>query len=443
MGPPPRERCMFCFPSHPLTRPRLADGVVCRCTAAQAELVVHGRTALCITDAAALRLLVALTAGQAPTGDDAALSAAESQLLGAGVLCVDFLDRPGGAVAATLASTGYAQAPRPGAPPTDWCLQPQVVLRPEAGGWRLGSPLSRFEMRLVRAGLLDALQPDSGSDDQGLAALLAHALWAGGLSCAAGDTDGPAAGWSHEDLVFHAATRRHADHRARGRRAERPDWAPPPAPVVPSAALDEALRLRLQSLSFESVLAGRRSVRGALPPPSLDELCQLLCAVQAERGSRPGAPCRAYPSAGGLQSLDFHLAVAGPPGVDAALHRFDAAAGRLLLVVAPAGAAQRLLDEAGQAWGESNGTPCALLVISARLPELAARYEATAYRLALLEAGCATQLVTQVATALGLGSCVLGNGDSTLFALASGVPEWQAPALAEIAIAGHLPDVQR
>ena len=87
-----------------------------------------------------------------------------------------------------------------------------------------------------------------------------------------------------------------------------------------------------------------------------------------------------------------------------------------------------------------HGTPCALVVVTTRLPELAARYEATAYRLALLEAGGASLLLTQAATALGLGTCVLGNGDSTLFAWASGLPEWQSPAIAEIAIAGRLAD---
>jgi oxazoline/thiazoline dehydrogenase len=270
--------------------------------------------------------------------------------------------------------------------------------------------------------------------------LLARALWAGALTERPAGGDGAALSWSHEDLIFHRASRRHADHRPRGKRAARPAWAEAVPGVALSAPLGGQLRQRLQSLSFEAVLATRRSVRGPLPPATLDELRDLLQVVQAERGSSAASPCRSYPTAGGLQSLDFHLVTAVGPGTAATLYRFDAVAGLLQAVLAPAGSAQRLLDEAAQAWGETHGTPCALVVVAARLPELAARYEATAYRLALLEAGGAALLLAQVATALGLGSCVLGNGDSALFAWASGLPEWQSPAIAEIAIAGRLPD---
>lgn len=42
---------MFCFPPHPLTRLRLADGVACQMAPGRAELVVGAQTAFVITDA--------------------------------------------------------------------------------------------------------------------------------------------------------------------------------------------------------------------------------------------------------------------------------------------------------------------------------------------------------------------------------------------------------
>jgi SagB-type dehydrogenase family enzyme len=326
------------------------------------------------------------------------------------------------------------------APPADWQIHRHAVLQPDVAGWRLSSPLSSYQLQVADAGLLDGLRERSVVSVEGLASLLARALWAGGLAERPGDDDGAALSWSHEDLLFHDASRHHADHRPRGKRTTRPAWAPSAPTATASAPLEEDLRRRLQSLSFESVLAQRRSVRGRLPPPTLDELRDLLRVVQAERGELPTAPCRAYPMAGGLQALDFHLVTAASPGAAATLYGFDAAAGLLQPVDSPAGSAQRLLDGAALAWGATHGTPCALVVVTARLPELAARYEATAYRLALLEAGGASLLLTQVATALGLGTCLLGNGDSKLFAWASGLPEWQAPAVGEVAIAGRLAD---
>lgn len=194
------------------------------------------------------------------------------------------------------------------------------------------------------------------------------------------------------------------------------------------------LRLRMEGVSFESVLSQRRSVRGALAPLAAEDLRNLLRVVQATRGDTADRPHLAYPTASGLQVLDFHVVSSAPP----ALHRFDSAAGVLVPIASPTGSLQPLLDEAALGWGAENGMPQALLVITARLPILTSRYEAIAYRLALLEAGCATQVITQAATALGIATCVLGSGDGELFARASGLPEWQQPAMVEIAIAGRL-----
>lgn len=431
---------MFCLASHPLTRLRLAEGVACQMEPGRAELVVGAQTVFVITDAPALRLLAALLTGPLPgiAGEEAA--AAARGLIEAGLLAVECLAAPGGAVVAALQSSGHALALRVEAPPAEWRIHRHAVLRPDGAGWRLSSPLSSYQLRIVNAGLLDGLRAHSADSAEGLAALLVRALWAGGLAEGPGDGDSAALSWSHEDLQFHSASRRHADHRPRGKRATRPAGAPAAAAAATNLPLGEDLRLRLQSVPFERVLAQRRSVRGRLPPPTRDELVDLLRAVQAERGEMATAACRAYPTAGGLQALDFHLVSALGHDAVATLHRFDAAAGLLHPVNAPPGSVQRLLDEAAQAWGETHGTPHALVVVTARLPELAARYEATAYRLALLEAGCASLLLTQVATALGLGTCMLGNGDSTLFAWASGLPEWQSPAIMEIAIAGRLAD---
>lgn len=428
---------MFCFPPHPLTRLRLADGVRCRLEPGRGELVV-GQTAVTVDDGPALRLLEALVSG-AQAG--AALEhgpAAEVALVQAGLAAVDFLAPSRGEVVASLCSSGHGCALRAGPPPGDWRLHPHAVLQPEGTGWRLSSPLSNYRLHLAHAGLLDGLCGRSVQDRHGLDALLARALWAAALAEGPGDDDGAVRAWSHEELLFHNASRRHADHRPRGKRSTRPAWAAPATVATASAPLAAPLRRRLQALSFESVLATRRSVRGPLPPPSLDELRDLLCVVHADRGPADTAPGRAYPQAGGVQALDFHLVTAAGADAPATLYGFDAANGRLQPVDTPEGGAQRLLDDAAPAWGDTHGTPCALVVVTARLPELAARYEATAYRLALLEAGCAALLLTQVATALGLGSCLLGNGDSALFAAVSGLPEWQSPAILEIAIAGRL-----
>jgi SagB-type dehydrogenase family enzyme len=181
-------------------------------------------------------------------------------------------------------------------------------------------------------------------------------------------------------------------------------------------------------------------VRGHAAPlarPALEQLLRLALADITDT-TTAGLPCRAraYASAGGMHELDIYLVAADIDGLAPGLHRFCVASGQLVQQPAPAAPLQALLAEAQQCWGAEHGRPRALIVLCADLPLMTWRYEAIAYRLSLLNAGHASQLLLQLGSALGIGLCPLGNGDAAAFAQAAGLDEWALPALAEIAVAG-------
>ena len=61
-----------------------------------------------------------------------------------------------------------------------------------------------------------------------------------------------------------------------------------------------------------------------------------------------------------------------------------------------------------------------LLILAARFPRVAWKYESIAYALTLKHVGVVFQTMYLVATAMGLGPCAVGCGDADLFARATG-----------------------
>jgi len=70
------------------------------------------------------------------------------------------------------------------------------------------------------------------------------------------------------------------------------------------------------------------------------------------------------------------------------------------------------------------------VILAARLPRLAWKYEGIAYRLALLDAGVALQSLYLVTTDLGLAAAAVGASDPDLFAQASGMESWDETCVA-------------
>src|SRR4029079_14706109 len=82
--------------------------------------------------------------------------------------------------------------------------------------------------------------------------------------------------------------------------------------------------------------------------------------------------------------------------------------------------------------------PPVVMVLAARVARTSCKYRSIAYALVLKDAGVLMATVCLTATAIGLGACCVGTGDSEAFARATGTDPRQDPAVAEIAL-GPLP----
>jgi SagB-type dehydrogenase family enzyme len=191
------------------------------------------------------------------------------------------------------------------------------------------------------------------------AALLALALWAGGI--------GPAALASGEDAV-----------------------------ALPAPSRDG-------TVPVERALAQRRSLRKFAPDPlPLASVSQLLWAAQ---GITHASGLRTAPSAGALYPLEVYLVVGAVSGLAPGVYRYDPG-GHLLVPGAKgdlrAGVAAGALD---QAW---IADAPAILVIGAVYQRTVRKYGERATRYVHMEVGHAAQNVYLQATALGLGTTMVG-----------------------------------
>src|SRR5581483_3348773 len=90
-----------------------------------------------------------------------------------------------------------------------------------------------------------------------------------------------------------------------------------------------------------------------------------------------------------------------------------------------------LLRDAAESTATPEDTLQVLLILAARFPRVAWKYESIAYALTLKHVGVAFQTMYLAATAMGLGPCAVGGGDADLFARAAGTDYYAETSVGE------------
>ena len=165
---------------------------------------------------------------------------------------------------------------------------------------------------------------------------------------------------------------------------------------LPSPKLDS-------DFSLEKAISLRRSIRGyAEAPLMLSHLSQLIWAAQ---GITSPEGLRACPSAGATYPLEIYLAAASITDLQAGVYHYAGRTHELSLI--SAGDKRPALAQAalGQSMIEDAPLSIILAAVSARTSR---RYGSRAPRYVAMEAGHAAQNVYLQATALGLGTVVIG-----------------------------------
>ena len=254
--------------------------------------------------------------------------------------------------------------------------------------------------------------------------------------------------WEFHDLLFHSKTR---NGRLLGKlggtsrftikpHPEEPSTQPLPGDILlPSIDISNVIAV---DPPFGVVLEKRTSIR-AWDGPELPvvKLAELLARVMhliprsdeifGQVTERAG---RTYPSGGGLYEIDIVVFASRVAGLAPGAYVYRQGSHSLGALTGALEYQEKVIFGASEATGGGMSRPQALLVLAARYPDIATKYEGIAYSLMLKHVGVMMATIQYSATAMGLGSVPLGTGDSDAFALATGLDYYTQGSIGEIAI---------
>jgi SagB-type dehydrogenase family enzyme len=278
-----------------------------------------------------------------------------------------------------------------------------------------------------------------------VAGMLALMLRAGLIGDANTEDSAPALQtWEFHDLLFHARSRKgrfDAPYGGTYRLAEH--LAPPPA-LKPKIAgqVHELYRPDVERLEHDDpplarIQAQRRSIRefDATRPITDRQLGEFLFRVARVTQYRvadvamPTGPvrqdfaARPYPAGGGLYELELYAAIQACDNLAAGMYYYDPVGHRLIRLRGRTAEVKALLRDTAQSTGTPEDTMQVLLILTARFPRVAWKYESIAYALTLKHVGVLYQTMYLAATAMGLARAPLAAAIRTCS------PARQAPTI--------------
>jgi SagB-type dehydrogenase family enzyme len=312
-----------------------------------------------------------------------------------------------------------------------------AYLRRDAGCAVLDSPEAACRIVLspaAAAAVARLMAGESTAADQPAACLLGRAGFL------APHEDPPARQlWSFHDRLFHAATRPANEAMRFGPTGRLKGVMPPPEPVWAEGVPARPTMPAAASAPLHRLMEERRSIRdfAARPPcrSQLEALFSRTLRITARR--RAGAANwleRPVPAAGGVGEIVGYVAVRAVEGMAEGLWRHDALADRLDQVASPVLLLHRFFEMVAGFMQRPGAPPPAVAVLAARLPEMAWKYEAIAYRLALLDAGAALGILHLVAQDVGLGACAIGTVNPRSLAALTGTDGFAEVSMVEMAL---------
>lgn len=256
--------------------------------------------------------------------------------------------------------------------------------------------------------------------------------------------------WEFHDLLFHICSRRgHSDddaHFGATNRFQNTKLSTPPA--FKHINTDEMIKLDMPTMkeifrdgfSFSQVLESRRSHRvfNGKHPISIKKLAEFLYRSIGIREVVPApiqdAVFRPYPSAGAIHEFECYIVINKCDGLKQGIYYYDPVQHSLRLENNESQNIEKMISQASTAMGPGATQPQLLIVLTSRFKKIAWKYEKMAYRSTLISLGGIFQTMSLVATSMQLGSCIVGSGDSYLFAEALRIPALQEGAVGELAI---------
>jgi SagB-type dehydrogenase family enzyme len=376
-------------------------------------------------------------------------------------------------------SSSFVTRPQQVVPGCRYVLSRFAYLRREGGGAVLESPLAHARVILndCRAGALVAALAAPATAEElatrvgelpadavpGMLTLLLRAGMLGEASAegtCTEDDDPALQTWAFHDLLFHARTRRGrfdapygGTYRLAGRLAPPPALKAAPAGESRELYRPDLARLERDDPPLARVQEQRCSLRDfdAQHPITDRQLGEFLFRVarvrehrQAEVATDSGPirmdfASRPYPAGGGLYELELYAAVNVCANLGAGLYHYDPARHCLTRLRERTEEVGGLLRDAAQSAAIPADNLQVLLILAARFPRLAWKYESIAYALTLKHVGVVFQTMYLAATAMGLAPCAVGGGDADLFVRAAGTDYVAETSVGEFLLGSQRP----
>ena len=164
--------------------------------------------------------------------------------------------------------------------------------------------------------------------------------------------------------------------------------------------------LEPEESSVAEIIRQRQSVRSFLAEPlSFSHLSQVLLSADGITQVRRGYAHRAAPSAGGKFPMEIYVIATDVESLPPGLYHFQVSDSTLALI-----AGDNFADQIHEAANNQDavGASPATLILAARFGRTTEKYADRGYRYVYIEAGAVAENIQLQATALGLGSVVVG-----------------------------------
>ncbi|MER5771050.1 SagB/ThcOx family dehydrogenase [Streptomyces sp. NPDC001985] len=261
------------------------------------------------------------------------------------------------------------------------------------------------------------------------------------------DADPVPAQREFHDVLLHWHSRRGLSGLAIGMTHPFLDRYPPLAAVKPVRQPVIALprpdldRLRSTDRPFAEVAEERRSVRAFGPGPlTLDQLGEFLhrtVRVREEIPADDAAPydrtCRPVPSGGASHDLEVYLSVTRCRGLASGVYHYEPVEHGLTLITPERGAVLELVQDARQSLSSAS-VPQVVITLAGRFNRLSWKYRGLSYAATLKNVGVLYQAMYLAATAMRLGGCAVGGGDSAAFARITGLDPLEESSVGEFVL---------
>jgi oxazoline/thiazoline dehydrogenase len=242
--------------------------------------------------------------------------------------------------------------------------------------------------------------------------------------------------WEFHDLLFHARSRsgRHdysvgGAYPFLGKIAPLPALKPQMRDKILPLYMPDIEQLKLDDPPFTSILESRKSIRAynrrSITAEQLGEFLYRAARVRQVTAADPARSRfyeisnRPYPSGGAAYDLEVYLTVNRCEEVPSGIYHYDPLRHQLCKLTGYNTSVEALLRNA-QFTAALSFRPQVLITLTSRFQRLSWKYRGLAYATTLKNVGVLYQTMYLVATAMGLAPCALGNGDSSLFAEATG-----------------------